>query len=93
MRKLKPYSEVLKMSKEEIKELMIPIRAKQTKKQIELKLYEIEEEIMRNEANVQNICSRYPLEIEHLIDAQDTLALMDRKHKKLQQMLDELFPA
>jgi len=89
---LPSYKEVLSMGKEALKETMIPIRFRKARKQAELEMCKIEEEIAVKAASLQDTCSKEEVNFKRIIELQDELALIERKKEQYQQILDQMFP-
>lgn len=89
---LKPYVEFLKMAKEKVDEHLAPIRAIRAKKQAELEVAKMDEKIASQEAKVQEFCSVKEIDFNAIIQAQDELALMERRKKQFENLILELFP-
>lgn len=89
--KLVPYKQILKFSKEKIQDTLAPIRAKQAHKRAELEISKLEENIANQEMKIQEICTEQPLDFTKLMDAQDKLALEERRKKQLEKIINELF--
>lgn len=89
--KLMPYKKLLKLTKEKIDDALAPIRANQAKKQCELEIAKMEETIATAESDIHEICAKHPLDITKLIKQQDELALMERKKKQLEKIIEQLF--
>jgi GTP-binding protein EngB required for normal cell division len=89
--KLTPYKKILKYSKEKIQESLAPMRANQAKIQGHLEIAKLDEEIVTLEAKITEICAEHPLNFSKIIDAQDKLALIERRKKQLQKIITELF--
>lgn len=89
--KLLPYKKVLQYSKEKIQDALAPIRAAQARKKAELKICELDEQIANEEMRVQEICAEHPLDFAKLMEAQDKLALVERRKKQLGKIIKELF--
>ncbi len=90
--KLTPYKQILKMAKEKVDETLAPIRAQRAKKQAELEVAKMDEKIASQEAKIQEICSQKEVNFDTLISAQDELALMERRKKQFQKIIQEMFP-
>jgi hypothetical protein len=90
--KLKPYKEILKMSKEKINDTLAPVRAYRAKKQGELEMAKMDEKIATQEAKIQELCTTHEIDFHAIITGQDELALMERKKKQFERILDEMFP-
>lgn len=90
--KLPAYKEVLRMAKEKIDDALAPIRAMRAKKQAELEMAKLDEEIATQEAKIHEACCQKEINFSMLIERQDLLALTERKKKQYQKILDEMFP-
>jgi 3-isopropylmalate dehydratase small subunit len=90
--KLKPFKDLIAMSKEKLDEALAPIRARQVKTQAELKLAEIDEKIVTKETEVQELCTGKSIDFEKLLKTLDDIALLERRKKQYDKVLSELFP-
>jgi hypothetical protein len=91
--KLPSYKDVLRMTKEVIDDTLAPVRATRAKKQAELEMAKLDEQIATKEAKIKETCCEKEINFGKLIDMQDELALLERKKIQYQQILDEMFPA
>ena len=90
--KLKPFKEIIAMSKEKLNEALAPMRARKVKAQADLKKSEIDEKIVVIESEVQEMCSSQELDFERLFDNLDKIALLERRKKQYDKVLNDLFP-
>ncbi len=90
--KLKPFKEIIGMSKEKLNEALAPIRAKKVKTQAEMKKSEIDEKIVVLESEVQEMCSVQSINFDDLFERLDKIALLERRKKQYDKVLSELFP-
>ena len=90
--KLKPYKEVLKMAKEKVDEALATPRAYRARKQAELEVAKMEESIASKEAKIMEMCAEKEINFNKIIEAQDELALMERKRKQFKKIIEEMFP-
>ena len=90
--KLKPFKEMIAMSKEKIEEALAPMRARQVKAQAELEMAKIDEKLITLETTVQEICSQKTISFDKLIEKLDESALLERRQKQFEKILGELFP-
>jgi len=90
--KLPQYKEILKMSGEKIKASLAPVRAARARKQAELEMCKLDEEIATTEADIYEACSKEEVNFKAIIEKQDRLGLLERKKKQYQKILDEMFP-
>lgn len=92
MIKLPSYKEILKKGKDFINESLSPIRAAQIKKQAELEKMKLEEKIITIETEIQSLCTEYPVHFEKIIDKIDEVALLERRTKQFDKIVEEMFP-
>lgn len=90
--KLKPFKEIIKLSKEKFDEAMAPIRAKQVRSKAELEMAKLDEKILSLEVKTQELCAEKEINFETLIKNLDEHALLERRKKQYTQVLDQLFP-
>lgn len=90
--KLPSYEEVLKMSKDALKTTLAPVKAARAKKQAELEMCKLDEEIATTEANIHEECCKEDVEFSEIIQLQDKLALVERRKKQYSKILVEMFP-
>jgi hypothetical protein len=91
--KLKPYKEIIAMSKEKLSEALAPVRARKVKSQAELEMAKLDDELIRLEADIQEACAKEDIDFPKLLDKLDKSALLERRKKQYQKVLGELFPA
>lgn len=90
--KLPAYKDALKMGKEKVKEVLAPVKAKSAKKKAELEMCKLEEDIASREADLHEECCKEDVSFPKIIELQDKIALLQRKQKQYQKILDEMFP-
>lgn len=89
--KLVKYKDALKMGKEKVAQKLAPVKAARAKKQAELEMAKLEEEIATKEAGIHEACCKEDVDFPRIIELQDKLALLERKKKQYQKILDEMF--
>lgn len=90
--KLKPFKEIIAMSKEKLNEALAPIRARKVKTQAEMKKSEIDERIVVIESEVQEMCTTQDINFDSLFEKLDKIALLERRKKQYDKVLSDLFP-
>ena len=88
---LPKYKDVLKMAKEAVDAALVPVRVLRAKKQAELEMAKLDEEIATKQAKIHEMCCEKEVNFAMLIDEQDSLALLERKKGQYQKILDEMF--
>jgi len=91
--KLKPFAELISMSKEKLAEALAPVRARKVRSQAELEMAKLDDELIRLEAEVQEQCSKEDLNFPTLLDKLDKVALLERRKAQYADVLSQLFPA
>jgi hypothetical protein len=90
--KLKPFAEIIAMSKEKLAESLAPIRARKVRSQAELEMAKLDDEIVRLEAEVQEQCAKEDINFPSLLDKLDKAALLERRRVQYEAVLAQLFP-
>jgi len=90
--KLKPFRELIAMSKEKLDEAMAPIRARQVKSQAELEMARLDADLLTHEGQVQEMCTQKEINFPNLLDKLDKIALLERRKKQYSDVLKQLFP-
>lgn len=90
--KLKPFAEMLAMSKEKLATALAPIRARKVRSQAELEMAKLDDEMVRLEAALQEQCAKEDISFPTLLDNLDKMALLERRKKQYDKVLSELFP-
>lgn len=90
--KLKPFKELIAMSKEKLDEAMAPIRARQVRSQAELEMARLDADLLTNEGEVQEMCCKKEINFPSLLDKLDKIALLERRKKQYASVLNQLFP-
>lgn len=90
--KLKPFKDLIALSKEKLDEALAPIRARQVKAKAELQLAELDSKILNLETQVQEICACKDIDLVKLMDTLDEVALLERRKEQYAEVLAQLFP-
>lgn len=91
--KLKPFAEILAMSKEKLAEALAPVRARKVRSQAELEMAKLDDELIRLEAEIQEQYAKEDLNFPSLLDKLDKVALLERRKGQYAEVLSQLFPA
>ena len=89
---LKPFAEIIALSKEKLAESLAPIRARKVKSQAELEMAKLDDELVRLEADIQEQCAKEDLNFPALLDKLDKVALLERRKAQYEAVLAQLFP-
>lgn len=91
--KLKPYKEILAMTKEKINECLAPIRANKAKKRAELEQIKIDEKVTRIESEIHELAAKEDIDFDAIINKLDEVALLERRKSQFDKIIGELFPS
>jgi len=89
---IKPFKEVLAMTKEKIDEALAPVRARGAKAKANLEVSRIEESMISLETEIHNLCAEKELNFDEIVDKMDSYALKERKLTQIKKLVDDLFP-
>lgn len=94
---LKPFKDMLAMSKEKLDESMAGPRARRIKAQAELERAELEAEIAQLNGEIEEMFAdkdaHKNFTFKPLMQKLDRLALLERREKQYDKVLKQLFPA
>lgn len=90
---LKPFKELIAMSKEKIDEALAPMRARAVKAKAELEMAKLEENRIKLEAKIQEMCVGKEIDFPKLLDLMDEYDLNERRLAQYGKILAQLFPA
>ena len=89
---LKPFKEILALSKEKLDEALAPIRARQVKAKADSLVANYEEDLITIEKNITEQCASKEGDFEKLADLLDKYALKERRKTQFQTIYKQLFP-
>lgn len=90
--KLKPFVDLIGLTKEKFDAAMAPIRARQVKAKAELEMSTIDTNLLSLETKIQEMCAEKDINLPKLIDTIDEIELLERRKKKYGEVLNQLFP-
>lgn len=85
------YEKLLSKGKEAIAALELPFKVRKEKKNCEMKILELEQQIAKDELTIQEQKSVHPIDWDKLVNAINQRDLNERKLKQLQTLEEELF--
>lgn len=91
--KLTPYVDAIQASADKKNADLAPSRAAETQKRIELKVAELDTQILTKENEIACYSGRYPLDIASLQALMDQHAVISRQRDQLKTIVADLFPA
>lgn len=91
--KVKPFVEVIAMTKEKLDEALAPIRARSAKAKAEMAQAKLEEKMVTLEREIHEACANKDLDFDCIISKIDQYELTERKNAQIKELIDDLFPA
>lgn len=88
---LPKYQDIIKMSQELKDAALAPIRAKQAQVRFDAAIAGLQEELINAEAKINELAAKHPLDVDKLVDAVDTRALIERRIKATTEVYDQMF--
>ena len=89
---LKPYKDLIALSKEKLDEAMAGPRAKHMRKKAELEMAKIDIDIADKQSKVEEMCTEKEIDFEKLLDTLDEIAILERRKTKYGEVTEQLFP-
>ena len=92
--KVKPFAEVIKLSKEALDDVLAPIRARSAKAKADMVSAKLEEEMVTLERQIHEACAFKDLDFDSIIGQINRYELAERKHKQIGKLiaaLDDLY--
>ena len=89
---LKPFKEILALSKEKLDEALAPIRTKQVKAKADSLVANYEEELLTIERKITEACVTKDVNLETIADLLDQHALKQRRKDQFLAIYTQLFP-
>jgi hypothetical protein len=90
--KLTPYKQALKCGKKVMAELLVPVKVNKAKKQAELEMCKLDEDIASSEVSLHEKCSSESVDFPGIISLQDKIGLLERKKSQYTVILEQMFP-
>lgn len=85
------YEKLLSKGKEVIEALELPFKVRKERKELEMKILELEQQLAKDDLTIQQEKSNSPIAWDKLLKAIDNKAINDRKLAQLQSLEKELF--
>ncbi len=89
---LKPFKEILALSKEKLDEALAPIRARQVKAKADSLIATYEEELINLEKQITEACATKEIDFEKIADLLDKHSLKQRRKDQFSNIYTQLFP-
>jgi hypothetical protein len=90
--KVKPFAEVIALSKEKLDEALAPIRARSAKAKADMAQAKLEEKMVTLEREIHEACAEKDLDFDSIISKIDQYELTERKNEQIKELITDLFP-
>jgi len=90
---IKPFKELLAMTKEKLDEAMIPLRVRAARAKADSEIIKLEEKMITLEASINELCAQKELNFNAITDKLDEYDLAERRLKQVNGICDQLFKA
>lgn len=87
-----PYTSLLKLTKDAVRDVMAPLRANEMKLKAQTKLAELASKHAEATQKIVELGSVYPIDFDKLVSAMDEAALIARRKEQLELIIGDLFP-
>jgi predicted nucleic acid-binding protein len=89
---LRPFKELIALSKEKIDEALAPLRASTAKAKATLKMAEIDEKIAVLGQKIQEQATSKEIDFDAMADKIDEIALLELRKERFAEITKQLFP-
>jgi DNA-binding transcriptional MerR regulator len=89
---LKPFKDLIALSKEKIDEALAPLRASTAKAKATLKMAEIDEKIATLGQKVQELATAKDIDFDAIADKIDEIGLLELRKTRFAEITGQLFP-
>jgi hypothetical protein len=90
--KLKPFKDLIALSKEKVDEALAPLRAATAQAKATLKQAEIDEKIAAISQQVQEMATSKDINFDAIADKLDEAALLELRKSRFTEITSQLFP-
>lgn len=90
--KVKPFVEVIAMTKEKLDEALAPIRARSARAKADMAQAKLEEKMVTLEREIHEACASKDIDFDQIIAKIDQYDLTERKANQIRKLIGDLFP-
>lgn len=89
---VRPFREIIAMSKEKLDEALAPIRARSARAKADLEIAKLDERLVGLETEIHRLCAEKDLDLNRISDKLDEYALGERRRDQFKDLISQLFP-
>lgn len=90
--KIRPFSELIAMSKEKLDEALAPVRARSARARAAVATADLEEKMLTLERQIHEACADKDIDFDAVIRKINEYELAERKFKQITKLVADLFP-
>lgn len=90
---IKPFKELVALTKEKLDEAMVPLRVRAAKAKAEGEVIKLEEKLINLETKINEACAKKELDFNAIGDLMDEYDLTERRLMQIKDLVTALFPA
>jgi len=91
--KIKPFAELVAMSKEALDTALIPLRVRAAKAKADGEIIKLEEKMISLEAQINTACASKELDFAYITKLIDEYELVERRLGQINKLVASMFPA
>lgn len=89
---VKPFAELIKMTKEALDDALLPLRVRAAKARAETERIKLEEQLISQEARIHEACADKDINFIRVSNMIDEYELTERRLKQINELVANLFP-
>lgn len=89
---IKPFKELVALTKEKLDEAMVPLRVRAAKAKAEGEIIKMEEKMITLETKINEGCSKKELDFNGIGDLMDDYDITERRLNQIRELVAALFP-
>lgn len=89
---VKPFKELIALSKEKLDEALAPVRARAAKAKANLEVAKLDEKMMSLESDIHKMCAEKDLNFDKIVDKIDEYDLAERRRNQVEKLVTQMFP-
>jgi hypothetical protein len=90
--KIKPFKDLVSLTKEKLDEALVPLRVRAAKAKAEGEVIKLEEKLIGLETKLNEACAKKELDFNGIGDLMDEYDLTERRLTQIKDLVSALFP-
>ncbi len=89
---IKPFRDLIALTKEKLEEAMIPLRVRTAKAKAEILKVELESQLSELEMKINRLCADKEVDFNKITDLMDDYDIAERRLNQITMLVEQLFP-